>query len=294
MILILLGLCLFRRQISRNRCIRASAVGSRGVEPKSSISERVGSIFGSKSNTLHGEKTCDPPLPPPAITRYSSTSSLRNSQPPTWEDCGAEASPSLDRRNSSSHEFPRRPASQDMSNRSPVSVQTPAISSISSTPSLADGFFYALSELKQPIQAPRPIVIIPAFLVPESPMEPQRSHFSWSTNGTSQAPSTPSVLTAQRISITESELRCSWMSRNNRGTTDIPSVTITTRESQSGPPPTPAGFQQHPPRVEVGLGIGGRRIKSAEFDKKIHWSCEASRASNATFGPEHEEFMGTV
>lgn len=253
------------------------------------MSEKLSNIFGSKSNRMRGGKFCDPVLPPPAMTRYSSTSSLRNSQymsqPSTSESGDAAAGP---RRISSSHGFPYWPPSQNMANRSPVAVQSPLVSSTSSSPTLTDGFFYALSELKHPIQAPRPIVVIPAFLVPETPVEPQKSHFSWSTNGTSQAPSTPSILTAQRVSVAESEQRCSWVGRS-RGTVDIPSVSITTRLSQSSPSgalPIPAGSRQHPGGVES-FDSGRTRTKSAEFDKKIHGSCGASRAST-TFGPEYE------
>ncbi|KAF8427513.1 hypothetical protein EV426DRAFT_411014 [Tirmania nivea] len=169
-------------------------------ELKPSMAKRgpLRSLFSSKAPSSRGT---DMGLPPPAFIRYSTTSRqeprnpryIGNSlfrgddtlgSPPdrgTFYNARSSSSSTLGSRSRSPPQF--RFLFRTNSERFPVAIPctTSALSSTSTSPTLEDEFFHALSQPKLPLQAPQPVAVIPAFLISEAPVEPRDSHCSWST-----------------------------------------------------------------------------------------------------------------
>ena len=263
-------------------------------EPKPAMAKRgpLRSLFSSKTPSSWG---ADMGLPPPAMIRYNTTTSRRESRnaryirnsllrgddaPGSPPDRGSFYSPrssSTSTLGSGSRSPPqfrsRSPPqfhslSRATSDRFPIAIPstTSAPSSTWTSPTLADEFFHALSQPKMPLQAPQPVAVIPAFLIPETPAEPKDSRFSWSTTKTPQVPPTP----ASTVSVADSEPRfrgvISWAS-NQRGRLERQDGVV--RQSQTSlPPQTPKELRMHPGR-RVSYGKGGGRVMSEELDRVI-------------------------
>ena len=252
------------------------------------------SLFSSKA------PGADMGLPPPAMIRRSTTTPRREScntqyirnsilrgggsapGPPPGQGAFCiprrSSSSTLGSRSRSPLQF--RPLSRTKSDRFPITTPstTSTPSSTSTSPTLGDGFFHALSQPKFPLQAPQPIAVVPTFLIPDTPVEPKDSHFSWSTAKTRQAPPTP----ASMVSTADSEPKFrevnSWVS-NQRGR--LEGQNGVARQSQTSlPPQTPKESGVHPGR-EVSYGNGGERIMSQELDMAINGDGQGRAASRS-------------
>lgn len=297
-------------------------------DSKPAMSERSGpvsTLFGSKESTTTGDDILAG-LPAPAMVRYSTTTSRRESRNAKYVrqslllrngGSGATSPEFYSPTDSSSPPFrnrsqspPFRTRSRANSDRFPIAIHTstttspvsPLPSTTTTSPTLApseidDSFFHALSQPKHSIQAPQPIAVVPAFLIPETPVEPKDSRFSWSTNQTRRTqPAVPSMgtpvidtgnagRTYPRVSMAESEQRFrgvnSWVSNqrgrlegsryhSGGGTNGMEGAVGVVRQSQGNlPPQTPTEFRQHPGR-KVSYGASGQRIVSEELDRVLN------------------------
>lgn len=242
------------------------------IETKPSMAERfhVGALFGPKSNTKSSNVVA--PVNP-ALIRQSSTTSRRNTRYvrqsllhgqgaaspdpdeetyspgfPSTAQMGTfynSPSPTVVNGHPRSNSPPNRRLSRvltdrfpiatstNSNNRSSISCQSSAHSSINSSPTLAGegGFFHSQPNPKLSLQAPQPVAVVPAFLS-------QRT-------ATSHAPQTQplSLQSAARVSVADSDR--SWVDNRTERLEMQRRGESVSRVSQFSVPATPAEFKQH-------------------------------------------------